>query len=64
MLKLTFLIHCILTLCSAQSSDENIDTFEPIVRTSPEMGNFDGDYFGYTAVLHKIRQNGGMDDVR
>lgn len=64
MLKVTFLIHCILTLCAAQSSNENIDTFEPIVRFSPEMGSFADDYFGYTVVLHKLEEDGDIDDVR
>lgn len=64
MLKVAFLIHCILTLCTAQSSDGNIDTFEPIVRSSPEFSTFKDDYFGYTAVLHKLVEDGGMNDVR
>ena len=59
-------IQCILTLCVAQSSEniDYIDTFEPIMRSSPEMSTFTGDYFGYTAVLHKLVKNGDMDDVR
>ena len=64
MLKVAFLIHCILTLSTAQSSDGNIDILEPIVRYSPEFDTFKDDYFGYTAVLHKVVVNGSMNDVR
>ena len=66
MLRVTFLFHYIMTLCVAQSSNniEYLDTFEPIVRFSPEFGTFAGDYFGYTAVLHRLVENGDIDDVR
>lgn len=64
MLRTAFLIHCILALSVAQDEFENIDKLEPIMRTSPEMGQFAGDLFGYTAVLHKLRDGGGMADSR
>ena len=66
MLKITFLFHCVLTLCVAQLSKniEYIDTHQPIVRTSPELGTIEDDFFGYTAVLHKLVEDGDMDDVR
>ena len=66
MLRIAYLLHCVIALCVAQQpqSDDNIDTFQPVMRSSPEMGLFDGDLFGYTAVLHKINQSGGERDTR
>ena len=67
MLKVALLmIYYTLTLGVAQSRQniEYIDTLEPIIRSSPETSDFTGDYFGYTAVLHKLVRNGNMDDVR
>ena len=67
MLRTAFLIHCILALSVAQPEadpqSENIDTLQPIMRSSPEMGQFDDDLFGYTVVLHKTRSGGGIDDT-
>ena len=64
MLRVAFLIHCILALSVAQPEFENIDTLQPVMRSSPEMGQFAGDLFGYTAVLHKMQENGGPTDTR
>ena len=63
MLRTTILIHCFLALSVAQPQDENIDTLQPIMRSSPEMGQFADDLFGYTAVLHKTREGGGIGDT-
>lgn len=63
MLRIVFLIHYVLTLCVAQPR-ENIDTLEPVLRTSPEMGQFADDFFGYTAVLHELVENGGMNNTQ
>ena len=53
----------VLALSVSQPQSENIDTLQPIMRSSPEMGQFAGDLFGYTAVLHKTQSNGGIDDT-
>ena len=65
MLRIAYLLHCVIALCVAQQPpSDNIDTFQPVMRSSPEMGMFAGDLFGYTAVLHKINQSGGERDTR
>ena len=63
MLRTIFLIHCVLSLSVAQPETENLDTLQPIVRSSPEMGQFADDLFGYTTVLHKTLEEGGLQDT-
>ena len=58
----TFLIHCILAVYVAQSN--NIDTFEPIIRFSPEINVTQEDLFGYKVVLHQLVSQGGIRDTR
>jgi len=62
MIKTAVLIHCILMTCLAQN--ENIDTFEPIIRSSPEHNITKEDFFGYTLVLHQLDALGGVDNTR
>ena len=65
MLRTAYLFHCVIALCVAQQpQSDNIDTFQPVMRSSPEMGTFDGDLFGYTAVLHKPNRDGGVGDTQ
>ena len=56
------IIFAVPTLYVAKS--QHIDTFEPLMRTSPEMGQFADDFFGYTAVLHQTNLTGGMNTMR
>ena len=62
MLRIAFLIHFVSTLYVAKS--QHIDTFEPLMRASPEMDQFPDDFFGYTTVLHQTNTSGGMNTVR
>ena len=57
----TFLIHCFLTVYVAQC---NIDIFEPIIRSSPEVNVTKEDLFGYKVVLHEIVPQGGLSNTR
>ena len=57
----TFLIHCVLTVYVAQC---NIDIFEPIIRSSPEVNVTKEDLFGYKVVLHQIVPQGGISNTR
>jgi len=60
MIQATILICCsVLTLQS-----EIFDTFEPIMRLSPENGTTMKDFFGYTLVLHQLDVAGGVDNTR
>jgi len=45
--------------------DDFIDTFEPVVRSSPEViPENPNDLFGYSLVLHQLVANGNIDDTR
>ena len=57
----TFLIHCVLAVYVAQC---NIDIFEPIIRSSPEVNVTKEDLFGYKVVLHQIVPQGGLSNTR
>jgi len=63
MLRLAFLIYCVVTLCVAQPQD-SIDLLQPVMRTSPETGVTEDDFFGYTLVLHQTNTTGGYDNTR
>lgn len=65
MLWPVLLIHCVFTLCVAQSDTryENIDTIQPVVRSSPELGQFSDDFFGYTVVLHSTDLRHTVDNT-
>ena len=57
------LIHCFLTLqCVARS--DNVDTLEPIIRSSPELNITKEDFFGYTLVFHQLDATGGVENTR
>ena len=60
MIKAILLIYC--SVSALQS--ENIDTLEPIMRLSPELGETVEDYFGYTLVLHQLDVAGDLDNTR
>ena len=58
-------IVCVLIILGvAQSDADNFDTFEPIMRFSPEFNGTDRDLFGYTLVLHQLDNAGGVDNTR
>ncbi|XP_065914801.1 integrin alpha-V-like [Dysidea avara] len=59
-LFVTFLLQLIMP---RPSLTLNIDTTEPIVRSSPSRLS-DSDLFGYSLVLHKIRDPGDLNDVK
>ena len=61
MMKTIVLICCVLMLRLVQS---NIDTFEPIMRSSPEIYKTEKDLFGYTLVLHQMDVTGGVNNTR
>ena len=53
-----------LVLFVAYSEEENIDIFQPVMRSSPESGITEDDLFGYTLVLHQMNVSGGIDNTR
>ena len=60
-----FLIHCIiLTVYIFVAQSGNIDIFEPIIRSSPEVNVTKEDLFGYKVVLHQIGSQGGISNTR
>jgi len=45
--------------------DDFIDTFEPVIRRSPEnITTIPNDLFGYSLVLHKLVADGNVNDTR
>ena len=62
-MKTIVLILCVLMLRVAVQSN-NIDTFEPIMRSSPEINITERDLFGYTLVLHQVNVTGGVNNTR
>jgi len=45
--------------------DDIIDTFEPIIRRSPEnLTTIPNDLFGYSLALHKLVEDGDVVDTR
>ena len=56
-----FLIQCVLTVYVVQC---NIDIFEPIIRSSPEVNVTKEDLFGYKVVLHQLVSQGGIINIR
>jgi len=58
-----FLLVLLPIICVA--IDDIIDTFEPVIRRSPEnLTTIPNDLFGYTLVLHKLVENGDVADTR
>ena len=60
---------CVVMVCITSSDSSNIDTFEPIMRHSPELNaasetHFPDDLFGYTLVLHQLDEAGGINSTR
>ena len=60
---------CVVMVCITSSDSSNIDTFEPIMRYSPELNAESGthssdDLFGYTLALHQLDEAGGVNSTR
>lgn len=56
---------CVLMMHMAPSNGlDIIDTFEPVMRCSPELDATKEDLFGYTLVLHQLNATGGIDNTR
>ena len=59
-----FLIHCIILTVYIFVAQCNIDIFEPIIRSSPEVNVTKEDLFGYKVVLHQLGSQGGISNTR
>ena len=47
------------------ANDDIIDTFEPVIRRSPEnITTIPNDLFGYSLVLHKLVAGGSVANTR
>ena len=62
MIKATIFIQVFCSVLTLQS--EIFDTFEPIMRLSPEINTTMKDFFGYSLVLHQLDVAGGVNNTR
>ncbi len=64
--RLAAVLGCLLHLLCTRavlSQSDNVDTLQPILRTSPPADGTENGFFGYSLVLHQMREPNLGDDM-